>query len=48
MYIEYRDWCPSYPYAIMNSWGQIIETDEKELKELVKEIQRILDKSDKV
>lgn len=43
MYIEYRDWCPLYPYAIKNSWGQIIETDKKELEELVKEIQKILD-----
>ena len=48
MYIEYRDWCSTYPYAIKNSWGQVIETDDKELKELVKEIQKVLDKSDKV
>lgn len=48
MYIEYRDWCPSYPYVIMNSWGQIIETDKEELQELVKEIQRVLDESSKV
>ena len=48
MYIEYRDWCPSYPYAIKNNWGQIIETDKEGLKELVKEIQKVLDNSDKV
>jgi hypothetical protein len=48
MYIEYRDWCPCYPYAIKNSWGQIIETDKEELEELVKEIQKVLDKSDKI
>ena len=47
MYIEYRDWCSCYPYAIKNSWGQTIEADKEELEELVKEIQKILDKPNK-
>ena len=48
MYVEYQDWCPCYPYAIKNSWGQIIQTNKEELEELVQEIQKILDKPNKV
>lgn len=48
MYIEYRYWCPSYPYAIKDSWGQTFETDKEGLEELLKEIQKVLDNPDEV
>ena len=38
----------NYPYIIFGPWGGVIYTDEKGLKELKKEIEKVLDKSSNV
>lgn len=38
----------NYPYTIFGPWGGVIYTNEKGLKELKKEIEKVLDKSSNV
>ena len=44
MRIEKNDYDKSYPYTICGGWGDKVYCDEENLKELKKEIEKILDK----
>ena len=44
MRIEKNEYDKLYPYTIKGGWGDEVYCDEKDLKELKKEIEKILDK----
>ena len=44
MRIEKNEYDKLYPYTIKGSWGDEVYCDEENLKELKKEIEKILDK----
>ena len=48
MTIEYRKSDKNYPYVIYGPWGGVIYTTKEGLKELQKEIKKVLDKSPRV
>ena len=45
MYIEKNSYDRNYPYIIHGGWGDKIYATEEDLKNLKKEIEKILDKS---
>ena len=44
MRIEKNEYDKLYPYTICGSWGDKVCCDEEDLKELKKEIEKVLDK----
>ena len=46
MKIEKNEHDKLYPYTIRGGWGDKVYCDEKDLKELKKEIEKILDNQD--
>jgi hypothetical protein len=48
MTIEYRPHDKNYPYAIYGPWNGTIYTDKEGLKNLQKEIKKVLDKPTKM
>lgn len=45
MHIKKNNYDRNYPYTIYGSWGDKVYTTEEDLKNLKKEIEKILDKS---
>ncbi len=48
IYITKNDYDKSYPYTLEGGWGGKIYCDEEDLKKLKENLEKMLDKSNKV